>query len=54
MAILAYDKQGRVAGRWEKLGARYVMCIKLNKDRVEFVGQAGLSLSFPLRELKIS
>ncbi|KAH6919121.1 hypothetical protein BKA70DRAFT_42302 [Coprinopsis sp. MPI-PUGE-AT-0042] len=54
MAIIAYDKRGNIAGRWEKGGARYIVRVVLHRDRVEFVGQGGLSISFPLSELKIS
>jgi hypothetical protein len=42
MTILAYDGQGRLVRQWEKRGARYVVSIKLTRDKVEFIGQGGL------------
>ncbi|KAJ7290248.1 hypothetical protein C8J57DRAFT_1045894, partial [Mycena rebaudengoi] len=54
MTIIAYDKQGRIAGRWEKDGARYVHSIKLDKERVEFIGQGERSIIFALKDLRIT
>ncbi|KAF9064864.1 Alpha/Beta hydrolase protein [Rhodocollybia butyracea] len=54
MTIVAYDKQGRIAGRWEKAGARYIHSIKMDRERVEFVGQGEYSITFALKDLKIT
>ena len=54
MTILAYDGQGRVVRQWERRGARYVVSIKLTRDKVEFIGQGGLGITFSLGDLRIS
>ena len=54
MTILAYDGQGRIVRQWEKRGARYVVSIKLTRDKVEFIGQGGLGITFSLADLRIS
>ena len=53
-AIIAYDARGKVSGRWEKTGARYIHSIKVEKERVEFIGQDEKAISFSLKDLKIT
>lgn len=54
MTILAYDGQGRIVRQWERMGARYIVSIKLTRDKVEFIGQGGLGITFSLGDLRIS
>ncbi|KIK63472.1 hypothetical protein GYMLUDRAFT_72124 [Collybiopsis luxurians FD-317 M1] len=56
MAILAYDSNGRIVGRWSKQGARYVHRIEFDESnrQVSFVGQGNLSVVFHLSELKVT
>ncbi len=56
MAILAYDKNGYIVGRWSKDGARYVHHIEYLKGnrQISFVGQANLAVVFRLADLKVT
>ncbi|EMD33041.1 hypothetical protein CERSUDRAFT_118443 [Gelatoporia subvermispora B] len=53
MTILAYDGRGRLVQRWEKIGARYIVSISLDRGTVKFIGQAELSIKFTLNEIRI-
>jgi hypothetical protein len=56
MAILAYNSNGNIVGRWSKQGSRYVCRIEYDKDtrQVSFIGQGETSVTFKLGELKVS
>ena len=54
MTILAYRTDGTLVKQWERSGARYIVSIKVDKEYVEFIGQAGHSITFPLKDLEIT
>jgi hypothetical protein len=53
MTIIAYDSLGRIVRQWGREGARSVVSIKLTRDKVEFIGQGGLGITFSLADLRI-
>jgi hypothetical protein len=56
MAILAYDNNRNLVGRWSRSGSRYVWRIDYDKEtrQVSFIGQGKTSITFNLSELKVS